>query len=412
MRRAAGRPGQVIALTRQAHGLTQRQLGELAGYTQSTISRLEDGADNAYDIRVLRHFATLLRIPPRLLGLADGPDTVGPHELERDVKRREFLELPAVLAGTRLESWDLDPVQDRISAAQVRMVRDQVAALHTLDFQFGGDRLHETAGLLLARVQRWLNDCTYGPAMERQLYAVMAEVAAAAGWFAYDAGLQAEARRYYNEGLRAAVLAEDRALQARVCQHMAQQARFLGRPREALGLAKRALRLTEGRARKRLIALVAVREALAWAKLGDTSASRRALDRARETLDEAKRDRPPAWLAYMNVAEVAGMAAVAEIDLGNFPRAAELTREALDAYGNDYPRNTLFYTVQLAECYQRMGDLDEACRVGHDALVRLPEVTSTRSRTKLRAFRDTITRAAPRERAVREFVDHCAVVGI
>src|SRR5215469_10473423 len=69
---AAGAPGTVVAIARRAHGLRQDELGALAGFSQSAISRLESGSNLAYDTRILRTLQRLLGIPPRLLGLADG----------------------------------------------------------------------------------------------------------------------------------------------------------------------------------------------------------------------------------------------------------------------------------------------------------------------------------------------------
>src|SRR2546430_1465195 len=69
-----GHPGAVIAAARKAHGINQAQLGQVAGFSQSAISRLEAGGNIAYDLRMLRIFQRLLGIPPHLLGLAH--DTV------------------------------------------------------------------------------------------------------------------------------------------------------------------------------------------------------------------------------------------------------------------------------------------------------------------------------------------------
>src|SRR5438477_8734634 len=63
-------PGEVIAAARRAYGLSQAQLGGLAGFSQSAISRIESGGNLAFDLRMLRVFQRILGIPPRLLGLS------------------------------------------------------------------------------------------------------------------------------------------------------------------------------------------------------------------------------------------------------------------------------------------------------------------------------------------------------
>src|SRR5579884_942661 len=103
---AGNTPGTVIALTRQAHGLSQAELGALAGFSQSAISRLETGGNLGYDIRVLRSLGRLLGVPPRLLGLADDSPPAALESVRLPiVGRPEALagERPVALAGTEMD---------------------------------------------------------------------------------------------------------------------------------------------------------------------------------------------------------------------------------------------------------------------------------------------------------------------
>jgi transcriptional regulator with XRE-family HTH domain len=81
-----GDTGTVIRLARHAKGATQRQTGDACGYSQSEISRIENGQARVHDIRILERLARRLDIPPQLLGLA-------PFDIDPDwsVRRREFL---------------------------------------------------------------------------------------------------------------------------------------------------------------------------------------------------------------------------------------------------------------------------------------------------------------------------------
>jgi transcriptional regulator with XRE-family HTH domain len=76
----------VIRLARRAKGATQRQTGDACGYSQSEISRIENGRARVHDIRILERLARRLDIPPQLLGLA-------PFDGDPDwsVRRRDFL---------------------------------------------------------------------------------------------------------------------------------------------------------------------------------------------------------------------------------------------------------------------------------------------------------------------------------
>jgi transcriptional regulator with XRE-family HTH domain len=82
-----GDTGTVIRLARHAKGATQRQTGDACGYSQSEISRIENGRARVHDIRTLERLARRLDIPPQLLGLA--PVDVVPADWS--VRRRDFL---------------------------------------------------------------------------------------------------------------------------------------------------------------------------------------------------------------------------------------------------------------------------------------------------------------------------------
>jgi transcriptional regulator with XRE-family HTH domain len=116
IRDAAGRGdfGAVLRQVRQSKGLTQQQVGRLAGYSAATISRFETGVRRLADVATLRHLATVLEVPPDMFGLlstgnggaAGGPPgarlaTVIPstsQDGDSDVRRRELLAaVPAAL---------------------------------------------------------------------------------------------------------------------------------------------------------------------------------------------------------------------------------------------------------------------------------------------------------------------------
>ncbi|MGM1063917.1 helix-turn-helix domain-containing protein [Saccharothrix sp. Mg75] len=96
-------PGAVVAAARRAHGLRQDELGALAGFSQSAISRLEAGSNIAYDLRVLRPLQRLMGIPAHLLGLAD--DTVPVEARQVRALAPDFAAGPgAVVAGPPVRS--------------------------------------------------------------------------------------------------------------------------------------------------------------------------------------------------------------------------------------------------------------------------------------------------------------------
>jgi transcriptional regulator with XRE-family HTH domain len=66
MERSRSTPLPALATHRQRRGLTQRQLGELAGVAHTTVQRLESLSRGAYP-RTLRKLATALGIAPEEL---------------------------------------------------------------------------------------------------------------------------------------------------------------------------------------------------------------------------------------------------------------------------------------------------------------------------------------------------------
>jgi transcriptional regulator with XRE-family HTH domain len=87
----------VIRLARRAKGATQRQTGDACGYSQSEVSRIENGRARVHDIRTLERLAGYLEIPPQMLGLA-------PFDNDPDwsVRRRDFLKGAASGAATAM----------------------------------------------------------------------------------------------------------------------------------------------------------------------------------------------------------------------------------------------------------------------------------------------------------------------
>jgi transcriptional regulator with XRE-family HTH domain len=61
--------GEVLRAYRATHGLTQAELAEVLGFTQSYVSRIEGGRRPARDLDTLKRIADRLSIPARELGL-------------------------------------------------------------------------------------------------------------------------------------------------------------------------------------------------------------------------------------------------------------------------------------------------------------------------------------------------------
>ena len=124
------------------------------------------------------------------------------------------------------------------------------------------------------------------------------------GWAAYDAGQQGLAQRYYIGALRAAHSADDRPLGAYILGCMAEQVARQGRPAEAVTLIETALAGTRGWQTPRLLAQLYNWQAWIFATLQEPSACTAAISRARTQAEQFQLDSDPAWLYWVNSADI------------------------------------------------------------------------------------------------------------
>lgn len=109
--------GKVIELVRRGARLTQTQLGQVCGLSQSAVSRLEKRGPGAYATDVLAVMAAHLGVPASLLGLADAAVRDG----YEDMRRRNFIGgFAAAAVATALPALP-DPGEGVGQAATLRL---------------------------------------------------------------------------------------------------------------------------------------------------------------------------------------------------------------------------------------------------------------------------------------------------
>ncbi|MGW5610136.1 tetratricopeptide repeat protein [Streptomyces sp. NPDC003753] len=328
-----------------------------------------------------------------------------PVKEHRPVRRREFI---AVGLAAAL-GLDTIPNRGRLGTSDVERIRTIVPALYKHDHQLGGGALHDVATDALQRVQFSLNHCTYGERVERLLYSAIGDLAASAGWFAYDAGRQDDATRLYSEALQAGMLSGDGMLQARVWSNLAMQARILGRDHEALRIGRAAVDTRQAKADPWLMALLHCRQAVGYARTGERVRAQRSLARA-ETAYERAQGEPDAWLSFLTPAEITGLAGAAHHALGQYGRAADLTTDALDMLDARFERNRVYYTAQRAQALLDGGRIEEAAAEAARAVESAGLVQSERVRDKLSGLRQQMQRHV-RVPAAAEFLEQTRRTG-
>ncbi|GAA4638636.1 hypothetical protein GCM10023196_097150 [Actinoallomurus vinaceus] len=412
-------PGMVLAVFRAAAGLSQLELANLLGWSQSTVSLIESGRrQNLYDIRELLRFADIIDMPreallPLILGRADatlvGDDTdIGLEETGNSLDRRTFNGMTAGLAASAILPHIQPPA--RVEVTHVHYLRACLQQIRNRYQQVGGGAVLRQALRHFARAKVMLDDSDYTETVGRQLLIVTAELGEAAGWAAYDQNDQQLARRLYSEAELIAGSSGDPVVTVHVYTNLAQQSAYLalstgrhGIARESLRFANRAAEIARHEPSPRLHALIALRQSRAHAALGDENAFRSAITTARHELDRGSHATDPTWTMYISDSEITGYEALGHEALsrlhGRTPdKAVDLYRTVLQDPTRT-ARDHAFYQARLAGSLLDQGDLRQAITEGTTLLPLMSDgqMTSTRSLVELQPLRAAAERAAAEE---------------
>ncbi|WP_035799835.1 tetratricopeptide repeat protein [Kitasatospora mediocidica] len=411
------------------HGL---KASELAAAVNSAEQKLFGAPGNATDRQVrrwlsgeartphLHYIAALMsvfKVPADRLGFAltgtrvhqlarlDDPSTLlTGHPIDRQenapVLRREFM----IAATGNLLSFAFAPLPaaGRIGMSDVARIRESIDQLHAVDDAYGGEQLAEVAENYAGQIANAMGRCLYGPNVEKALYQVQGELSASAGWFAFDSGDHTRAARNFDAGLRGALLAGDRLLQARIWAYMARQSWELGRATETVTIARAALDATRGGRDPRLGALLHGRLALGYGAAGESARCGASLARADALLDQAS-DSAPAWLRFVGPGELLGAAAMAHMGLGQPEEAVRQEEEGMRLLGSAFQRNRFAKLVHLSECHLAAQEPEKAVATAGQALDLYGSVNCPRWAAKLHTFRDDVAKRALPE--TNEFVE-------
>ncbi|WP_030238686.1 hypothetical protein [Streptomyces sp. NRRL S-350] len=284
------------------------------------------------------------------------------------------------------------PPLRKVGTAEVLGVEQAVREIRLADDAHGADALYELAGQSLRNAYVLLNEGEYSAETERRLQAGAGELAISVGWLAHDSNRLADARSFYAEALATARMAGDSGLEAHVFCNSAFLARDAGRPREALRAAQAGQVAARGLGSHRLLALLAMREAGAWALLQDRTSCERALGRAYSLFGRGPAEGDPEWMSFFGEAEIAGLQSQCWSALGDWDRASEQAGLAIALQEPHFVRNRVLYTAELAHDRLGRGDLAGAAHHGSSAVALFGDVRSARIRSMLA---DTAGRLRP-----------------
>jgi tetratricopeptide (TPR) repeat protein len=261
--------------------------------------------------------------------------------------------------------------------AYLEAVQQHIRHIIELDGRFGGTDLAPLAVRFFRSVHQQLGSGAHEPSIERDLQATAGELAEVAGWLLYDADRQDDVRRLNQEALYFSRLAGDRTMELLTLRNASMHAGFLGRPHEALHLARSVLE-SRDRLSPRVKTLFLVRQARALAQGGDEQALK-LFDQARSHYEDGMRDTGPKWAWWVDERELAWQEGMALVDLGHAREAVEKFEQAVAATAPHYARGRYLHLGYLLGAHVRVGAWSDAettmCQIG--AMV--GDVVSTRA---------------------------------
>jgi transcriptional regulator with XRE-family HTH domain len=376
-------------------GITQRQIAQHTGQSQSEVSEILNGRV-VRDYQVLERIADGLDIPRAAMGLsyAGGvTDAEAPEGVSAEMLRRHILALGATAAfGAPIKGLgellnlprlvSAGPLPSRIFAVHVAQVRDLTHLLGITGKAHGPDP--DVSSTAAASATRLLK-VPGAEQIKRALRAAVAELHIHAGWAASDAGLYYRAMIHYARGLELATDAGDAYLQA----HALTLAGFAtvehGHPDDGLKM----LQLAQVKSwhipsdDPRGVAVQAwakADSATAYAALGNPQAAYRELTTARELWQPTRTD---------PTGDLDSVAALLELERGrlviaeSFALASVRRWEGLSRLGNTRSR------VTLATIHVRTGERD-GLQMAHHAITATTKLNSGRVRKGLLPLADAL----------------------
>jgi transcriptional regulator with XRE-family HTH domain len=229
------------------------------------------------------------------------------------------------------------------------------------------------------------------PELRRSLAGAASEITMLAGRMSFfDLGRPSQAEPYYQDALEAAQEAQDRPLQAVVLGNKSFLPRSRGDFTAALQLLDQAKRLVPDDPIVRSWAMALEAMTKAWAH--EPAESLVILEAAEAVLDDATPEAAPAWFDYYDRSRLAGFKGQVHIRLAQPETAHAALTEAIGALDPDAAKQRACYLADQATVCVDEGEVDQACRLGIQALHLLGAVEYE---TGVQRVRDLRTKLRP-----------------
>ncbi len=349
------RASSALAVARQRKGHSQESFAEAVGVAFTTVGRWERGECVP---QPWKRSAIAKVLGVSVEQVATLIESTG--DVRSEVDRREFLGA-ATGAVLSLTTTFRPVVTTRAGESDWRRLLDRTARLRRLDNYLGGRDTYEVYASELASTVHYVRSVSCTTKVRAALAGVISEQAQMAGWAAFDAGMQAEAKRHYCDSLKAAEEAKDAALAGNALAFLAYQELSVSGPN--VGLAEASFAAAEKDATPKVRALLLERKAWTYAVAGDYQSTERALAAAQSAL-AAPSERPePDWVFWVDDNEVEIMAGRCWAELRRPLRAVTTLDAALARFDDTQARDKALYMTSLAHALIDGKEIERAALV-------------------------------------------------
>ncbi|GAA2345059.1 XRE family transcriptional regulator [Streptomyces kunmingensis] len=382
--------GTVFRLARLHAQISYSKIAAECDIKPERVGSLAKGRGSITSFEKIAVIADALRIPGRLLGLADRSWEASGTTREGAVavRRRDFVRKSTVTAAGLVGLVPLE-VGQRIGVHDVEQLKSRAARLRRLDDTLGGG---DTFKLYLSEFQSTrvlMRDHTYSENVGRMLRSVMAEQAQQAGWAAFDVGRHPEAAGLYEASKTAAREAGDMALEGNAYAFLGYQ-HSGGDRSKAVATAIQSCRTAGPEAPAGVRALLHERLAWAHAVAGHPRDVAAALEIAEEALRERGGDLVPDWAAWVDTDELEIMKGRCWTELRRPLRSVPVLESVLTRFDDTRARDKALYLSWLAESYLAAGEVEGAATTAGRALSLSAGIASVRPRQRLHRLLDSL----------------------
>ncbi len=356
-------------------------------------------------------------IDPRTLELArDWPAaaSTASRVWEEDMNRRDLIKSAAYATaafttplGALLDSPTEMPSRNEgdrlVDAGDIGTIGEMTAMFSKIDNRYGGGQIRSAVVDYLGNeVAPLLRRGRFDALTGQRLFLAAAELTRLVGWMSHDVGDHGRGQQYLIQSLSLARSAGDDALVGEILAAMSHQASFLGDGGKAVDLAGAAGHIARRRGIAALVAEAHVMEAHGYATLGEDSRCARALHDAELALDQADRDADPHWIGYFDESYLSAKFGHCFRVLGDNANAIKFAERSLIMNSDQYARGYAFNLSLLAHSHAQLGNVEEACRVGEQAVSATATLRSSRATKYVKALGSTLNSAAATSPSVQK----------